>query len=127
MGLRGGQKQEESPHRREEPWLTGPVAKRAGPSPTRAVSTPSTRAPSWTAYPDALLEREARIAQANGASADPLAGLVGREESVDRLVRASTNGASGTDVAAAFAPLLDETHAMFLEALDTDSTFAAIT
>ncbi|MEY2458763.1 MAG: hypothetical protein QOG30_593 [Acidimicrobiaceae bacterium] len=76
--------------------------------------------------PDALLEREARVAQAGGAAADPLAGLVLRDDAIDKLVGAHSNGASSADMFAAFAPLIDEARASFVDALDGSSTFAEI-
>ncbi|MEY2451823.1 MAG: hypothetical protein QOD92_1397 [Acidimicrobiaceae bacterium] len=104
------------------------MARRAGQrSPTRVVSTPTARGASWTALPDALLEREARVAQASGAASDPLAGLVLRDDAIDKLIGAHANGASSDAMFAAFAQLIDEARTMFVEALDGDSTFAEMT
>src|SRR4051812_17792668 len=92
----------------------------------RAVTTPETRVPSWTALSDVLLEREARIAQANGAAADPLAGLVLRDDAVDRLVTRNPASTSADEMAAAFAALVDEARLSFVEALDGASAFAEV-
>ncbi|MEY2420285.1 MAG: hypothetical protein QOI95_352 [Acidimicrobiaceae bacterium] len=90
------------------------------------VKPPAPRAASWTALPDALLEREARVAQASGATSDPLAGLVLRDDAIDKLIGASPNGESSDSMIAAFAPLIDGARAAFVEALDAESSFAAI-
>ena len=66
------------------------------------------------------------MAQASGAASDPLAGLVLRDDAIDKLIGATTNGASSADMHAAFAPLIDEARAMFVDALDSTSTFAEI-
>ncbi len=82
--------------------------------------------PTWTALPDALLEREARLAQAAGTAADPLAGLVVRDEAVDRLVGAPVDTISVDAIVDKFAGVLDATQQEFLEALDGATTFAQI-
>ena len=92
----------------------------------RAVTTSETRAPSWTLLADVLLEREARIAQASGAAADPLAGLVLRDDAIDKLVGQPLSSVSGEKMGAAFASLVDEARTSFVEALDGGSAFADV-
>lgn len=82
--------------------------------------------PSWTALPDALIEREARLTQAAGGAADPLAGLVVRDDAVDRLVGGDVSTARREDLLAAFAPVIDDARAAFVAALDENDAFAEI-
>ena len=89
-----------------------------------AVATPAPA--SWTALPDTLLEREARLAQAAGASADPLAGLVVREEAVDRLVGGIKDPGSVEMTMQTYATVIHDARSAFVEALDGPSTFASI-
>ncbi len=102
-------------------------AANAGPrAAARAVTTHDTRVASWTALSDVLLEREARIAQANGAAADPLAGLVLRDDAVDKLVTQQPMSVSADEMSSAFAALVDDARASFVEALDGGSAFAEV-
>jgi AAA+ superfamily predicted ATPase len=82
--------------------------------------------PSWTALPDALIEREARLLQAAGGAADPLAGLVVRDDAVDRLVGGDATSARREDLVAAFAPVVDDARAAFVAVLDENDAFAEI-